>query len=110
MTDSRSLSQERFGALAQNYVTSHVHGAGYNLGRLIELVQPGTGKLALDIATGGGHVALRLAQGGAATLASDITVNMLRSHVPISLKTASQPVLGALRRPICPLRIVRSTL
>lgn len=92
MTDSRSLSQERFGALAQNYVTSHVHGTGYNLGRLIELVQPSQGKLALDIATGGGHVALRLAQGGAVTLASDITVNMLRSaytHLTESGVTAS---------------------
>lgn len=79
MSDSRSLSQQRFGALANNYVTSHVHSGGYSLDRLIELMQPIAGKLALDIATGGGHVALALARNGARTLASDITAAMLKA-------------------------------
>lgn len=77
--DSRELAQQRFGALAQNYVSSHVHSGGHSLDRLIELVQPAPGKLALDVATGGGHVALALAKRGAKTIASDVTVSMLRA-------------------------------
>ncbi len=79
MDDTRQHVQQRFGPLAQNYVTSTVHSTGYSLDRLIELVAPGPGKRALDIATGGGHVALGLARAGATTIASDLTVPMLES-------------------------------
>src|SRR5215831_12706641 len=79
MDDTRQHVQQRFGPLAQNYVTSTVHSTGYSLERLVELVAPGPGKRALDIATGGGHVALGLARAGATTIASDLTVPMLES-------------------------------
>ncbi len=79
MDDNRSRVQQRFGDFAQNYVSSHVLSAGYSLDRLIELVAPAPGKLALDIATGGGHVALALARQGATVIASDLTARMLRT-------------------------------
>src|SRR5260370_25774137 len=79
MDDTRQRVQQRFGPLAQSYVTSTVHSTGYSLDRLIELIAPGPGKRALDIATGGGHVALGLARAGATTIASDLTVPMLAS-------------------------------
>ncbi len=79
MDETRNRVQERFGPLADRYVASTVHSAGYSLDRLIELVEPGPGKRALDIATGGGHVALGLARAGAETIASDLTMPMLDS-------------------------------
>jgi ubiquinone/menaquinone biosynthesis C-methylase UbiE len=79
MDDTRRRVQERFGGTAQNYVTSQVHGTGYTLDKLIELVKPAPGKRALDIATGGGHVALALARHGAEVIASDLTLPMLRA-------------------------------
>lgn len=77
MHDSRSLSQRRFSELTENYVQSQLHSGDYTLERLIALLQPLTGKRALDVATGGGHVALKLAQSGAHVLASDLTPAML---------------------------------
>ncbi|MCS6871682.1 MAG: methyltransferase domain-containing protein [Anaerolineae bacterium] len=79
MHDVRSLSQQRFSARAENYVQSQLHSSGYTLERLIALLQPLSGKLALDVATGGGHVALRLAQHGARVVASDLTPAMLKA-------------------------------
>ncbi len=79
MHDPHSRVQQRFGAFAQNYVTSDVHGSGYTLDKLIELVEPAPGKIALDIATGGGHVALGMARRGADVIASDLTMPMLRA-------------------------------
>jgi SAM-dependent methyltransferase len=79
MDELRRQVQERFGGTAQNYVTSPVHGTGYTLDKLIELVAPAPGKRALDIATGGGHVALAMARHGAHVIASDLTPPMLRA-------------------------------
>lgn len=78
------LAQIRFGASAENYVTSAVHSSGYTLDKLVELVSPSKGQSALDLATGGGHVALALAQRGARVVASDLTAKMLvsaRNHI-----------------------------
>ncbi len=79
MDDAHSRVKERFGTYAQNYVTSAVHGAGYTLDKLIELVQPAPGKRALDLATGGGHVPLGMTRRGADVIASDLTMPMLRA-------------------------------
>jgi ubiquinone/menaquinone biosynthesis C-methylase UbiE len=79
MADQRELSQQRFGALANNYVKSSFHSGGPTLDKLIALVQPAPGKLALDIATGGGHTALALAKAGARVFATDLTPRMLRA-------------------------------
>ena len=74
---SKSLVQERFGANAANYVTSTVHATGASLGRVVELVAPGEAWVALDIATGAGHMALAFAPHVARVIASDLTPEML---------------------------------
>ena len=48
---------------AEAYRTSE-HREGADLERLVEWCEPGDGVLALDVATGGGHVARRLREGG----------------------------------------------
>jgi ubiquinone/menaquinone biosynthesis C-methylase UbiE len=74
---SKSLAQERFGAFAATYATSRPHAKGGSLARLVELVAPQPTWIALDIATGAGHVALALAPRLAHVVASDLTPQML---------------------------------
>ena len=74
---SKSLAQERFGAFAATYATSRSHAKGDSLARLVELVAPQPTWIALDIATGAGHVALALAPHLAHVVASDLTPQML---------------------------------
>jgi ubiquinone/menaquinone biosynthesis C-methylase UbiE len=74
---SKSLAQERFGAFAATYATSRSHAKGGSLPRLVELSAPQPAWIALDIATGAGHVALALAPHLAHVVASDLTPQML---------------------------------
>ncbi len=74
---SKSLVQERFGTFAATYATSRPHAKGNSLLRLVELVTPQPTWIALDIATGAGHVALALAPRLAHVVASDLTPQML---------------------------------
>jgi ubiquinone/menaquinone biosynthesis C-methylase UbiE len=74
---SKSLVRERFGAFAATYATSRSHAQGNSLLRLIELAAPQPSWIALDIATGAGHVALALAPRLAHVVASDLTPQML---------------------------------
>ena len=77
MTDSKSLSQRRFAAFAEDYVTSKTHANGAELDRLVAIAQPGADWHLLDIATGGGHTALTFAPHVAHVTASDLTPRML---------------------------------
>ncbi len=77
MTDSKSLSQERYSRFAAGYVTSQGHAQGSELDRLVAIAQPQPDWVALDIATGGGHTALKFAPHVAQVTASDLTPNML---------------------------------
>src|SRR6266481_6044978 len=74
---SKSLAQERFGAFAATYATSRPHAKGGSLPRLVELAAPQSTWIALDVATGAGHVALALAPHLAHVVASDLTPQML---------------------------------
>jgi ubiquinone/menaquinone biosynthesis C-methylase UbiE len=74
---SKSLVQERFGTFAATYATSRPHAKGNSLLRLVELAAPQPTWIALDIATGAGHVALALAPRLAHMVASDLTPQML---------------------------------
>jgi ubiquinone/menaquinone biosynthesis C-methylase UbiE len=74
---SKSLVQERFGAFAATYATSRSHAKGSSLTRLVELAAPQPAWIALDIATGAGHVALAFAPRVAHVVASDLTPQML---------------------------------
>lgn len=74
---ARSLSQEQFGANAQDYITSRPHAQGKSLDRLVALTAPQPGWRALDVATGAGHVAYAFAPHVARAWATDITEEML---------------------------------
>lgn len=49
---------------AEAYRTSATHAGGADLDRVIEWCEPGEGVVAIDVATGGGHVARRLREAG----------------------------------------------
>lgn len=74
---SKSLVQQQFGANAANYLTSSVHAKGASLARLVELVQPQSHWVALDVATAAGHTAAVFAPHVARVVASDLTPEML---------------------------------
>jgi ubiquinone/menaquinone biosynthesis C-methylase UbiE len=74
---NKTLVQEQFGKTAAHYLTSKPHAAGKSLERLIALTSPQKNWLALDVATGGGHVAYAFAPHVARVWATDITQEML---------------------------------
>jgi ubiquinone/menaquinone biosynthesis C-methylase UbiE len=76
--------RQRFGARAQRYVDSETHASGEDLETLVAWADPRPGEVAVDVATGGGHVALALARRGARVIALDLTPEMLevaRKHL-----------------------------
>lgn len=77
MSDSKSLSKERFGKFAAGYVSSIGHAKGAELERLLEIAQPQPNWNVLDIATGGGHTAIKFAPHVNHVEATDITPKML---------------------------------
>jgi ubiquinone/menaquinone biosynthesis C-methylase UbiE len=77
--DIKSQAQERFGKFAQGYVDSKTHAQGGELARLLELAQPQSDWLALDVATGGGHTALAFAPHIRQVVAYDLTPLMLQA-------------------------------
>jgi hypothetical protein len=56
---------------AEGYRTSESHASGDDLETLVAWCEPGEGKTALDVATGGGHVARRLREEGSTVVTSD---------------------------------------
>lgn len=69
--------QAQFGAAAENYVASATHAAGDDLEQLVAWAEGGPDRIALDVATGGGHTALALAPHYGHVVASDLTDRML---------------------------------
>lgn len=76
---AETLSQQRFGQYAENYVTSRPHAQGADLDRLLQLSEPQAEWVMLDVATGGGHTALKFAPYVAHVTASDVTPAMLEA-------------------------------
>lgn len=79
-----ALAQAQFAPAAQAYVTSSLHAHGADLARVVALAQPAGHEVALDVATGGGHMALALAPHVHHVMASDLTLAMLhaaRAHL-----------------------------
>ena len=70
-------TQGFFSARADAYRASASHGNADDLARMIQLLRPQAGGLALDVATGGGHTARALRQAGCRVLAADATRAML---------------------------------
>jgi ubiquinone/menaquinone biosynthesis C-methylase UbiE len=79
MSDAKSLSQQRFSRYAERYVQSAGHAQGSDLTRLLELGQPQSHELVMDIATGGGHTALTFAPHVRHVVAADLSQSMLEA-------------------------------
>lgn len=77
MTDRKSLSRERFGEHADEYVKSASHAGGEDLQAVVRLAQARPEWVALDVATGGGHTAVAIAPHVAGMVALDLTPEML---------------------------------
>src|SRR5690349_12610284 len=73
--DHKRQVQTQFGDTAANYVTSPGHARGDDLADLAAWAAPlgGDDRLALDIATGGGHTARAIAAHYGRVVASDLT-------------------------------------
>ncbi|MFD3447528.1 class I SAM-dependent methyltransferase [Microbacteriaceae bacterium 4G12] len=69
--------QQQFGKNAGQYVTSEIHAKGNDLTALLSIASNTNGGVALDIATGGGHVANGLAPLMEQVVALDLTSSML---------------------------------
>jgi ubiquinone/menaquinone biosynthesis C-methylase UbiE len=69
--------QAQFAAAAEEYVVSATHAAGDDLAHLVSWAEGGADRVALDVATGGGHTALALAPHYGRVVASDLTDRML---------------------------------
>ncbi|MFB5190118.1 class I SAM-dependent methyltransferase [Alicyclobacillus fastidiosus] len=82
--DVKQTVQDQFGRTASAYVKSDTHAHGTDLALLVEWLAPTKTALALDIATGGGHVAKSLAPHVHSVFATDLTKSMLaaaREHI-----------------------------
>lgn len=71
-----SVAGTEWDARAEAYRTSVTHARGADLDRVIELCEPRTGLVAIDVATGGGHVARRLREAGCVVTTVDPTPGM----------------------------------
>jgi SAM-dependent methyltransferase len=76
-TTHKARVQDQFGASAAAYVASAGHAAGEDLAQLVAWAEGGEERIALDVATGGGHTALALAAHYGRVGASDLTAPML---------------------------------
>ncbi|MCI0713918.1 MAG: methyltransferase domain-containing protein [Chloroflexi bacterium] len=84
MSDSKSLSRDRYNQYAAGYVSSQTHATGTDLERLIAIANSQSNWHVLDIATGGGHTALKFAPLVAHVTVTDIAPKMLeaaRQHI-----------------------------
>ncbi len=69
--------RSRFGPMAANYARTKFHSSPEGLREVLELARPQLGDLALDVATGTGHVALALAPHVRRVYGLDLTREML---------------------------------
>lgn len=69
--------RSQFGPNADKYLTSAVHANTSALARLVEIASP-NGGVAVDVATGAGHMAYAIAPHVDLMIATDITPDMLR--------------------------------
>lgn len=69
----------QFGATASAYVASATHAEGEDLEQLVRWAEGGADRVALDVATGGGHTALAMAPLYPRVVATDLTDAMLEA-------------------------------
>ena len=86
--------QEQFGRVAADYTRSLVHSDPVALQRVVRLARPCPEAVALDIATGAGHVAMTLAPHVASVIACDITENMLEETLQNAASRGLLNIIG----------------
>lgn len=82
--EAKRLVKQQFSRNANEYVKSQSHAQSSDLEQLLDWLQPDGTAIALDIATGGGHVAKKLATTVKQVVATDLTEAMLantRQHL-----------------------------
>src|SRR5258706_11852312 len=84
-----------FARVAANYASAKYHSSAEGLREVLELARPQLGDLALDVATGTGHVALALAPHVRRVYGLDLTREML-----------DQARRGTVQRDVIELRVV----
>jgi SAM-dependent methyltransferase len=77
--DHKARVRAQFAATADAYVSSPTHAEGDDLDQLVRWAEGGPDRVALDVATGGGHTALALAPRFGKVVATDLTEAMLRA-------------------------------
>lgn len=77
--DAKERVRVQYAGSGNAYVESPGHASGNDLARMIQLAGAGPDDVALDIATGGGHVAKALAPLCKGVVASDLTKEMLET-------------------------------
>lgn len=90
--------KQQFSKNAQKYVTSESHAKGTDLELLLDWVKPKQDWIALDIATGGGHVTKTIAPYVERIYATDITEGMLENtakHLTKALKNTDYIIADA---------------
>src|SRR5271154_5661800 len=76
---AQRASAEQFDRQSDRYGKSHILADTADVAEALSGVEPGGGRRALDVATGGGHTALRLARLGWRVTAGDVSARMLES-------------------------------
>jgi len=79
MSKAKKEVQKTFSKHAEKYVTSDTHAKGNDLSLMVEWANPENDWIALDIATGGGHVAKTFSPHVNQIIASDLTKEMLEN-------------------------------
>lgn len=85
---------DQFGPTAATYASSAVHANRQELEQLVQLLDPQTGDLAIDVATGAGHMALALAPHVSAMTAFDLTQSMLDQTLASACERGLENVRG----------------
>ncbi len=76
--DQHHLTADRFGSMAERYLTSSVHASGADLKRLTALAHASRAASALDMGCGAGHASFALARAGTERIvAYDLSPRML---------------------------------
>ena len=78
MSEKEKVKQQ-FSKSKHHYITSTTHSNPVDLEELIQLINPEKHMVALDVATGGGHMAKYLANKVKTVIASDMTEAMLEN-------------------------------
>ncbi|MEW9671889.1 class I SAM-dependent methyltransferase [Ammoniphilus sp. 3BR4] len=71
--------QDQFGKNAEKYVASESHAKANDLSEMIDWLSPESNHVALDIATGGGHVTKALSPQVGQVFSTDLTLPMLEA-------------------------------